>query len=204
MNTHEDIYMTQTHHLSRNDLWSLEDYAEKRPEYRKQVMQHKKSRKIPLGPNANLYFEDRLTIQYQIQEMLRIEKVFEAEGIEEELEAYNPLIPDGKNWKATFMIEYNDPEIRAAQLEKMVSIEDLVWVQVEGFDKVWSIADEDLERTNDIKTSSVHFMRFELSDEMISALKQEATLNMGVEHSVYTHNLEINGDSRKSLLNDLD
>ena len=196
--------MTQAHQLSRQDLWSLEDYAAKRPEYRLQVMQHKKNRQVALGPNATLYFEDRLTIQYQIQEMLRIEKVFEADGIEEELEAYNPLIPDGSNWKATFMIEYSDPDMRAAQLEKMIGIEDLVWVKVEGFDKVWAIPDEDLERANDSKTSSVHFMRFELTKEMISALKEGARLDMGVEHSVYTYSLEITGETRSSLINDLD
>ena len=145
--------MSQSHLLSRNDLWSLEDYAVKRSEYRTQVMQHKKSRQVALGPNATLYFEDRLTIRYQIQEMLRIEKVFEAEGIEEELSTYNPLIPDGKNWKATFMIEYSDPDIRAAQLAKMKGIEELVWVQVDGFDKVWCISNEDLERMNEEKTS---------------------------------------------------
>lgn len=196
--------MTQAHQLSRQDLWSLEDYAAKRPEYRLQVMQHKKNRQVALGPNATLYFEDRLTIQYQIQEMLRIEKVFEADGIEEELEAYNPLIPDGSNWKATFMIEYSDPDMRAAQLEKMIGIEDLVWVKAEGFDKVWAIPDEDLERTSDSKTSSVHFMRFELTKEMISALKEGARLDMGVEHSVYTYSLEITGETRSSLINDLD
>lgn len=196
--------MTDTHLLSRQDLWSLEEYAAKRADYRKQVMAHKKHRKVSLGPNATLYFEDRLTIQYQIQEMLRIEKVFEAEGIEEELEAYNPLIPNGKNWKATFMIEYADPEVRAAQLEKMIGIEDLVWVQVDGFDKVWSISNEDLERSNDTKTSSVHFMRFELNDEMIKALKDGNALSIGVEHSIYTHQLEPDSETRSSLLNDLD
>lgn len=196
--------MTQTHQLQRNDLWSLEDYAEKRADFRKQVMQHKKHRQVALGPNATLYFEDRLTIKYQIQEMLRIEKVFEADGINEELEAYNPMIPEGKNWKATFMIEYTDPEIRAAQLEKMLGIEDLVWVQVEGFDKVWAIADEDMDRANDTKTSSVHFMRFELTDDMIAALKQGKKLVMGVEHSVYTFHHDIEGATRETLLNDLD
>lgn len=196
--------MTQTHQLSRKDLWSLEEYATKRSEYRKQVMEHKKHRKITLGPNATLYFEDRLTIQYQIQEMLRIEKVFEAEGIEDELGAYNPLIPDGSNWKATFMIEYPDPEIRAAQLAKMVGIEDLVWVQVEGHDKVWCISNEDLERTTAEKTSSVHFMRFELTPEMIQSLKDGAGLSMGVEHAIYTHSIEVSDESRKSLINDLD
>lgn len=196
--------MTHSHHLQRNDLWSLEDYAEKRPEFRKQVMQHKKHRQVALGPNATLYFEDRLTIKYQIQEMLRIEKVFEADGINEELEAYNPLIPEGKNWKATFMIEYTDPDVRAAQLEKMLGIEDLVWVRVDGFDKVWAIADEDMDRANDTKTSSVHFMRFELNNDMIAALKQGAKLQMGVEHSVYTYQNDIEGETRTSLLNDLD
>lgn len=196
--------MNQTHLLSRNDLWSLETYAEKRADFRSQVMSHKLNRKIPLGPNATLYFEDRLTIQYQIQEMLRIEKVFEAAGIEEELQTYNPLIPDGKNWKATFMIEYSDPEIRAAQLEKMIGIEDLVWVQIEGFDKVWSISNEDLERSNDSKTSSVHFMRFELTNEMIASLKNGSKLSMGVEQSIYSYSAGIEGESRQSLINDLD
>ncbi len=196
--------MSQTHHLQRSDLWSLEEYAEKRGDFRKQVMAHKKARQVALGPNATLYFEDRLTIKYQIQEMLRIEKVFEADGIKEELDAYNPLIPDGKNWKATFMIEYTDPEVRAAQLEKMVGIEDVVWVQVEGFDKVWAIADEDLDRSTDNKTSSVHFMRFELTDEMVAALKQGAVLSIGVEHSVYSYQTTLEGDSRDSLISDLD
>ena len=195
--------MNSTHLLSRQDLWSLEDYATHRAEYRAQVMQHKKHRQVSLGPNATLYFEDRLTIKYQIQEMLRIEKVFEAEGIAEELETYNPLIPDGTNWKATFMIEYADAEIRAAQLAKMKGIEDLVWVQVEGFDKVWCISNEDLGRTNDVKTSSVHFMRFELSPEMIEQAKQGASVAMGVEHSVYSHSTPLDKETRHSLMNDL-
>lgn len=195
--------MPQIHHLSRNDLWSLETYAEKRAEFRNQVMRHKKNRRVALGPNATLYFEDRLTIQYQIQEMLRIEKVFEAEGIDEELEAYNPLIPDGSNWKATFMIEYSDPEIRSAQLEKMIGIEDLVWVRIEGFDKVWSISNEDLERSNDTKTSSVHFMRFELSEDMVQSMKQSKALSIGVEHSVYNYSVDIEGETNGSLINDL-
>lgn len=196
--------MNNTHQLSRKDLWSLEEYAEKRSDYRQQVMAHKKNRQVALGPNATLYFEDRLTIRYQIQEMLRIEKVFEADGIEDELQAYNPLIPSGKNWKATFMIEYGDAEVRAAQLEKMLGIEELVWVQVNDLDKVWCISNEDLERTTATKTSSVHFMRFELSDEMISALKNGGELKMGVEHSVYTHQLTVDGDTKASLINDLD
>jgi hypothetical protein len=136
--------------------------------------------------------------------MLRIEKVFEAEGIEEELSVYNPMLPEGCNWKATYMIEYTDVEERSAQLEKMIGIEDLVWVQVEGYDKVWAIADEDLERTNDIKTSSVHFMRFELTKDMIDTLKKGKGLSMGVEHSAYSHSLELSDNSRESLINDLD
>ena len=195
--------MNSTHLLSRQDLWSLEDYATHRADYRALVMQHKKNRQVSLGANATLYFENRLTIKYQIQEMLRIEKVFEAEGIAEELETYNPLIPDGSNWKATFMIEYADAEIRAAQLAKMKGIEDLVWVQIDGFDKVWCISNEDLERTNDVKTSSVHFMRFELSPEMIAQAKQGASVSMGVEHSVYTHSTQLDDETRQSLINDL-
>jgi len=188
--------------LTRDDLWSLEQYAEKRPEFRKQVMAHKKTRHVAIGPNATLYFEDRLTLQYQIQEMLRIEKVFEAEGINEELDVYNPMLPTGSNWKATFMIEYSDVEERAKQLEKMLGIEDLVWVQVKGFDKVWAIADEDLDRSNETKTSAVHFIRFELSNDMIVALKNNAHLSMGITHDIYNHIADIKNNIQKSLIND--
>jgi hypothetical protein len=190
--------------ITRNDLMSLEQYAEKRGEFRQQVLEHKKHRQVALGPNATLYFEDRLTLLYQIQEMLRIEKVFEADGINEELEAYNPLIPSGRNFKATFMIEYPDPTVRAAQLEKLVRIEDLVWMQVGEHDKVWSIADEDLERSTENKTSAVHFLRFELSDEMAQLLKNGADWKIGVQHPVYTYELAVEGETRESLLNDLD
>ena len=190
--------------ITRDELMSLEQYAEKRGEFRQQVLDHKKNRQVPLGPNATLYFEDRLTLLYQIQEMLRIEKVFEAEGINEELEAYNPLIPDGRNFKATFMIEYPDPQVRAAQLEKMVGIEDLVWMQIGEYDKVWSIADEDLERSTETKTSAVHFLRFDISDDMAQALKSGADWRMGVQHPVYTYDLAIEGETRASLLKDLD
>ena len=190
--------------ITRNDLMSLEQYAEKRGEFRQQVLEHKKHRQVALGPNATLYFEDRLTLLYQIQEMLRIEKVFEADGINEELEAYNPLIPSGRNFKATFMIEYPDPTVRAAQLEKMVRIEDLVWMQVGEHDKVWSIADEDLERSTENKTSAVHFLRFELSDDMAQSLKNGADWHIGVQHPVYTYELAVEGETRLSLLNDLD
>jgi len=196
--------MNMSRQITRDDLMSLEQYAEKRGEFRQQVIEHKKHRQVPLGPNTTLYFEDRLTLLYQIQEMLRIEKVFEADGINEELEAYNPMVPSGRNFKATFMIEYPDPLIRAAQLEKMVGIEDLIWMQVGEFDKVWSIADEDLERSTESKTSAVHFLRFEISDDMAQALKDGATWQMSVQHPVYTYQLAVEGDTRASLLNDLD
>jgi len=197
-----ELPMTQL--ITRSDLMSLEQYAEKRAEFRQQVIAHKKHRQVALGPNATLYFEDRLTLLYQIQEMLRIEKVFEADGINEELNAYNPLIPTGRNFKATFMIEYPDAQLRAAQLAKMVGIEDLVWMQVGDHDKVWSIADEDLPRSNEAKTSAVHFMRFEISDDMARDLKSGADWHIGVQHPVYTYDLAVSGATRESLLNDLD
>jgi hypothetical protein len=189
--------------ITRADLMSLEEYAEKRPEFRQQVLAHKKHRQVALGPNTTLYFEDRLTLLYQIQEMLRIEKVFEAAGINDELEAYNPLIPTGRNFKATFMIEYTDPEVRAAQLEKLVGIEDLVWMQIGAHDRVWSIADEDLDRSTETKTSAVHFLRFEISDAIAQALKNGESWQIGVQHPVYTYAIQIEGATRDSLLNDL-
>jgi hypothetical protein len=173
--------------LTRDQLMSLEQYSQERPAFREKVMQHKKNRQVLIGDNAALYFEDGLTMQYQIQEMLRVERIFEAEGIQEELDAYNPLVPDGSNWKATFMMEYPDAEQRRQALEKLIGIEDKVWVQVEGFDKVWAIADEDLERENQEKTSSVHFLRFELDDAMKVAVKQGAAINMGIDHDNYKY-----------------
>jgi len=173
--------------LTREDLMSLEEYSQQRPAFREKVMQHKKNRQVIIGDNAALYFEDRLTMQYQIQEMLRVERIFESEGIQEELDAYNPLIPDGSNWKATFMMEYPDEEQRREALANLIGIEDKVWVQVEGFDKVWAIADEDLERESQEKTSSVHFMRFELDNAMKTAVKQGAAINMGIDHDHYKY-----------------
>ena len=162
-------------HLTRDDLWSLEEYATRRADFRAEVMAHKKNRQLALGEHARLYFEDATTIRYQIQEMLRIERVFEAEGIEEELSAYNPLIPDGHNWKATFMIEIPDPAQRAVRLGEMIGIEDQVWLQVDDMDRIVPIADEDLDRTTADKTASVHFLRFEVTPEQINALKDGAT-----------------------------
>ena len=190
--------------ITRADLMSLEQYAEKRDDFRSEVLAHKKHRQVALGPNSTLYFEDRLTLLYQIQEMLRIEKVFEVDGINEELDAYNPLVPSGRNFKATYMIEYADEIIRAAQLEKMVGIEDLVWMQIAEHEKVWAIADEDLPRSNDKKTSAVHFMRFEISDAMAASLKDGERWEIGVQHPVYTYSLNIEGATRDSLITDLD
>jgi len=189
--------------LTRQDLWSLEHYSEKRPQFRQQVMEHKRNRLLALGDNAVLYFEDETTIRYQIQEMLRIEKVFEAEGIQEELNAYNPLIPDGMNWKATFMLQYDDPSVRADKTRKLIGIEKAVWVQVSDFDKVSPICNEDLERDNGEKTSTVHFMRFELTPAMISAIKQGANIRAGIDHSDYRCDVAIGGGLRESLINDL-
>lgn len=172
--------------LTRDDLYSLEKYSEIRKDFRSRVMQHKKNRCLPIGPNATLYFEDRLTIQYQIQEILRVEKIFEAEGIEDELNAYNPLIPDSRNWKATFMLEFPDPEERRRRLAELVGVEDSVWLRVSGHEPVYPIADEDLERDTVDKTSSVHFLRFELQPQMIESLQAGADLAAGIEHANYT------------------
>lgn len=190
--------------LSRADLWSLEEYSELRPAFRSKVLAHKKNRQLSLGEHARLYFEDLLTIKYQIQEMLRIEKVFEAYAINEELEAYNPLIPDGHNWKATFMIEYEDPDERSQQLARMIGIEEKVWLQVMDCERVYPIADEDLERDNDHKTSSVHFLRFELTAVMIAAVHSGASISAGIDHPAYTVSpQELPTDVRDSLANDL-
>lgn len=191
--------------LTRDDLLSLEEYAEKRSQMRAEVMAHKKNRQVPLGPNATLYFEDRLTIQYQVQEMLRAERIFERQGIEDELDAYNPLIPDGSNWKATFMIEYPDPQERKAALQKLIGIEDHVWVRVDGFERVYAIADEDLERETEEKTSSVHFLRFELSPEMVAAAGSGAAVHIGVDHPNYHYEVSpVPAEVRDSLVSDLE
>jgi hypothetical protein len=191
-------------HLSHEDLYSLEEYARIRPEFRAKVIEHKKQRRLPIGPHAALYFEDQLTMQYQIQEMLRIERIFEPEGIQEELDVYNPLIPDGMNWKVTFMMEYSDVEERRLALGQLVGIENHIWLQVEGCDRVRPIANEDLERSTEDKTSSVHFLRFELSEEMITALKGGAKLCAGIDHPDYTYRVdELPVPIRESLVGDL-
>lgn len=182
MNPGKEAAMTK---LTRQDLFTLEKYAEIRKDFRAQVIAHKKHRRVPLGEHAALYFEDRLTMQYQVQEMLRIEKIFEAAGIQEELDVYNPLIPDGSNWKATFMVEYADEDERRAALARLVGIEKDLWMRVEGFDPVFPIANEDLERSTDDKTASVHFMRFELTPAMVAAVKNGAGISAGVSHREY-------------------
>jgi hypothetical protein len=191
--------------LTREDLYSLEQYADLRPEFRQKVMEHKKDRRLLLGTNAALYFEDRMTMQYQVQEMLRIERIFEAEGLNEELNAYNPLIPDGSNWKATFMIEFPDVEERQQMLSQLVGIEDRVYMQVADFDRVHPIADEDLERDTEEKTSAVHFLRFELPPEQVAALRGGAALIAGIDHENYRVEISPVPDNiRESLVNDLD
>ncbi|NCF24798.1 MAG: DUF3501 family protein [Gammaproteobacteria bacterium] len=191
--------------LTRDDLYSLEQYSDIRSEFRTQVLSHKRNRRVELGTNAALYFEDRLTMQYQVQEMLRIERIFEAAGINEELEAYNPLIPDGSNWKATFMVEFPDVEERRAMLAQLIGVEDKVYVRVEGFDRVFAIADEDLERSDEYKTSAVHFMRFELSPEEVDALKSGASLAAGIDHENYLVEIApLPENVRQSLIGDLD
>jgi hypothetical protein len=168
---------------------SLERYSRERAEFRARVIAHKKNRQLTVGPNTLWLFEDRLTVQYQVQEMLRTERIFETEGIAEELAAYNPLIPDGRNWKVTLLIEFPDPEVRKVALENLRGIEDRCYVQVAGCARLFAIADEDLERENETKTSAVHFLRFELDDTMAAKLKGGAALNVGVDHPHYRHEI---------------
>jgi len=171
--------------ISRDSLLTLEAYARQRKDFRAKVIAHKKNRTLALGQHVTLIFEDELTIRYQIQEMLRIEKTFEEEGIRDELDAYNPLVPDGSNLKATMMIEYDDPVVRKRELARLKGIEDRVYVQVDGHAKVYAIADEDLQRENDEKTSSVHFLRFEFTPAMIASFKAGAAVAVGCDHPAY-------------------
>jgi hypothetical protein len=191
--------------LTRADLMSLEQYAVERKSLRTEVIAHKLIRNVQVGPNMTWCFEDRITIRYQILEMLRVERIFESAGIQDELGAYNPLIPDGSNWKATMLIEYPDPDARRIALEKLKAVEDRCWVRVDAMERVFAIADEDLVRTNDEKTSAVHFLRFELSSAMVEAVKSGASLSLGVEHEDYRHSISpIPPAVRDSLSADLD
>jgi hypothetical protein len=190
--------------ITRDSLMTLEAYARSRKEFRSRVLEHKKHRQVFLGDHLTLVFEDELTMRYQIQEMLRIEKIFEEEGIQGELDAYNPLVPTGSNWKATMLIEFPDVAERQRELARLRGIEDVVWVQVAGFEHVRAIADEDLERENDEKTASVHFLRFELTEPMKAALRAGAAVAMGVNHENYTAECNpIPADVRESLIGDL-
>ena len=190
--------------LTPDELMSLELYARERPAFRARVLEHKRHRKLAVGPNVTWSFEDRLTMQYQIQEMLRVERIFEPEGIRDELDTYNPLIPDGSNWKATLLIEFPDVPERQRQLAVLIGLEDRCWVQVAGHDRVYAIADEDLERENAEKTSSVHFLRFELTGAMIRSLKSGAVLAAGVDHENYRHFVDpVPEPVRASLVADL-
>jgi hypothetical protein len=190
--------------LTRNDLMSLEQYSTARKDFRAKVMEHKRNRSVAIGSNATWSFEDQLTMQYQVQEMLRVERIFEADAIQEELDSYNPLIPDGHNWKATFLLEFPDADERRERLSQLKGVEDRCWVQVAGFDRVWAIADEDLERENDDKTSSVHFLRFELSPQMCAQVKAGAAIGVGIDHDNYRHAVaSLPQNVRDSLAKDL-
>ncbi len=189
--------------LTRDDLMPLERYAAERNAFRARVIAHKAARTLHLGPHLTLVFEDRLTVQYQVQEMLRIERIFEAAGIADELAAYNPLIPDGGNLKATMLIEFPDPEQRRVELARLKGVERQVWVQVGQGARSFAIADEDLERENEEKTSSVHFLRFELDASSRAALRGGALLTLGCDHPAYAHRLVVGDASRLSLVADL-
>ena len=192
------------HKLEKKDLMSLEEYAQKRDAFRQEIIAHKRVRSLHIGSNLTLLFEDRRTMQYQVQEMLRAERIFEPAGIQEELDAYNPLIPDGSNWKATMLIEFDDEAARREALAKLIGIEDKVWLRVHGHVQVFPIADEDLERETAEKTSSVHFLRFELSSSMVKALKEGELLDAGVDHSEYSHQVKpVPDELRRSLVADL-
>jgi hypothetical protein len=191
--------------LARTDLMSLEAYSAARKDFRAKVLEHKRNRIVAVGPNATWCFEDQLTIQYQVQEMLRVERIFEAEAIQEELDAYNPLIPDGTNWKVTFLIEFPEAEERRVRLAKLRGVEDRCWVEVAGAERVWAIADEDLERENDEKTSAVHFLRFELTAAMVKQVRSGAAIAIGIDHENYGHEIRpLPRNVRDSLAKDLE
>ena len=190
--------------LTRADLWKLEDYARERDAFRARVIAHKKNRTVRLGAHLTLIFEDRLTIQYQVQEMLRIERIFEAAAIDEELGTYNPLIPDGSNLKATMLIEYDDVDERRRELERLRGIENRIALRVGRHEPILAIADEDLDRSNETKTSAVHFLRFELTPALIEELRGSASFSFEVDHPFYAGSASVPPGVRKALLEDLD
>ncbi len=189
--------------LTHEKLLSLEQYHRVRPEFRAKVIAHKKLRVVPLGPNASLHFEDELTMRYQVQEMIRLERMYEPEPIQDELDVYNPLIPDGANWKATLMIEYSDAEQRKQALARLIGFERAVWVEVAGFARIAPIANEDLDRETEDKTSAVHFLRFELAPDMAAAVKDGAAIRVGVDHPNYKTEMTVAKETRDSLAGDL-
>jgi hypothetical protein len=191
--------------LLAEDLMTLERYARERPAFRARVLAHKAARQVGVGPDVTWLFEDRLTVQYQVQEMLRVERIFEPLDIEQELAAYNPLIPDGRNLKATMLIEFPDAQVRAVRLAQMKGVEHRCYLQVAGSEKVYAIADEDMERENESKTSAVHFLRFEFTPAMVAALRNGAALAAGVDHAQYQHRVEsLSAATRAALINDLE
>ena len=191
--------------LTKDDLFSLEDYAQIRSKFRSNVMAHKRDRRLSLGMNTTLYFEDTLTMHYQIQEILRIDRIFEESAINEELDVYNPLIPDGSNWKATFMVEFSESVERRAMLTQLIGIENSIWMQVDGSERIHPVADEDLDRSDKYKTSAVHFLRFELNSSQIQAFKSGARLSAGIDHKNYQVEISpVTKNIRNSLLGDLD
>jgi hypothetical protein len=189
--------------IERDSLLSLEAYAKQRPAFRAKVMEHKKRRTVHLGAHLTLQFEDELTIRYQVQEMLRIERIFEEDGIQHELDAYNPLVPDGANWKATMLIEYPDPHERKRELARLIGIEDRMFVEVEGHPRIYAVADEDLDRENDEKTSSVHFLRFDFPPAAREAVRAGAAVKLGCDHSNYPAHVQIADATLSSLAGDL-
>ena len=189
--------------LSKKDLFSLEKYSEIRNEFREKVMKHKENRRLAFNNHAVLYFEDALTMQYQVQEMLRIERTFEAEGIQQELDVYNTLIPEGANWKATFMIEYTDVQERKAALAKLIGVERSIWIKVEESEKVYAIANEDMDRETEDKTSAVHFMRFELTKDMITNIKVGLPIIFGIDHDLYKTEIIVPPKVQRALIVDL-
>jgi Protein of unknown function (DUF3501) len=205
MESEEDGLMNSaaTGALNEGDLMSLEQYSKSREAFRTRVIEHKRARTVQVGPNMTWTFEDRLTIQYQVQEMLRIERIFESRGIRDELEAYNPLIPDGGNWKATMMIEFTDPAERALALARLRGVEDHCFVEVEGEGRVYAVADEDLERDNEEKTSAVHWLRFELTPAMRESFRNGAVITAGVDHPEYGHEIKLSAESAAALARDL-
>ena len=195
--------MQLTGKITRESLMTLEAYSKFRKEHKAQVIAHRKLRSVGLGDHITLQFESETSIRYQIQEMLRVEKIFEEEGIEQEIEVYAPMVPDGSNWKATMMIEYPDENERRRELARLIGVEDRMFVEVEGHARVYAIADEDLDRENDEKTSAVHFVRFELTPAMCAAVKAGANVKLGCDHTHYPAHMNISAETLASLAGDL-